>query len=933
MRNIRMAALATAAMGLAVQATSLRAGETIVYDAVPAWVDEAEIDASDRASNSPLVLIDQQARIEDGQLWVYRDTAVSLDSPQALTQLGTLSASWLPDKGDLIVHSVELIRDGEVRDLLDGGAEFEVLRREQGLESRLLNGALTATMTVPGAQIGDVVRFAISTTTRDQAMGDNVQWQSPLFAKPFPLEEGRLIVSWPEDIPVTRVHIGNAPISDPVVEDGFKVWSVQLPIDEQDEMPSDAPLRFRMGDVLQVSTYSDWAAVSRNMAQHYDPAGTIAPGGDLAEKVADIAAATVDPLERAARALRIVQDDVSYLMNGLNGGNYLPQSPEETWENRFGDCKAKSLLLLAMLRELEVTSEVVLVTTQGGDALPLLAPMPGNFNHMIVRAEIDGTNYWLDGTGGGTRINTIDEVPRFYHALPLRAEGAGLMPLDVRPQATPDRTVRLTLDHSAGLQLPALLGIELEYRGMMGAQWREVAELADEDARESAIEENLQSVTGGNVVLVDHAVEYDEDTGIAVLSARGVRMSDWDREGIEFTLDPPAQAAKDVGFNADRARAAWRDIPLLLNGPIYFTSETEIKLPHSGPSFAVRGSDTLKEQIGGVELGSSAAMEGPTFTLKQSMRSVLEELPAEDIPQAKRALVRFDRSLPVLQATGETRELWNYFGDDRALLEPLEAVYTQAIEEADPDYSNPYLNRARFRAGVYDHAGALDDIEDAHAIEASREIYMWRSKLRYSTGDIDGALEDLRRAEDLEPDGSTYAAQITMLAALGRSDEGIALAEDYAFMVDDTVDETELMASALGWSGAVEEGIDLLEGLAARRPGDGGLLNAICWEAGIWNRMDAERLETCVQAVEKSDYSAAALDSRALAHLRLGDFDAARRDIEAALLAEPGQVPSRLLRGIIRLKQDDAGGREEIELALAMQPELRAIYEAYGLTF
>lgn len=909
------------------------AGDEVLYDDAPAWVDEREIETEGRDSGEAIVLFDSQARIESGRLTTYVDTAVALDSPQTLTQFGTLSATWLPDKGDLTIHTAELIREDEVIDLLGRDQRFEILRREQGLESRLLNGALTATMTVPGARLGDVVRLAYSITISDQAMGEDVQWQAGLIADPFPLGDGRVSVSWPEDLEVTRLRKGKTEIEEPRVVDGFNVWSVELPVGEVDEVPYDAPMRFQIGELMQVTTYRDWQAVSSNMAKHYKVAGSIAPGGDLASEVARIAAESDDKLTRTALALRLVQDDVSYLLNGLDGGNYLPQSPEETWENRFGDCKAKSVLLLAMLQELGVTSEVVLIRTQGGDALPLLAPMPGNFDHMIVRAEIDGKTYWLDGTSAGTRKDTIDAIPRFYYALPLRDEGAELIKLEERSQETPDRVVRLKVDQSAGVRLPALFEIEIEFRGLIGGQWRTIADQGDEDMRDNAVANAVSSVVG-QVQLVDEHISYDAETGVALITARGALASPWSRDDIEYELVAPSQAAKAVGFSADRARASWREIPLKLNGPTFYSTEFELLLPDDGQVFELDGTEEAQATIGGVEVSSRASLDGDRFTLSQTMRSVNEELPADQIPVARRALARFDRSLPVLQSAGGVRELWEYFGNDRRLLAPYEALYSDAIFEAAKDDTKPLLNRAGFRIAVYDHKGALKDVEAALEIEASRDLYLTRASLRRELGDLEGALADLQLAEDLDPDGSTYPVQVEVLALLGQTEEGIALAEDYQAFADDPVAETSLLATAYGWAGSVEEGIDLLQTAIRRRPGDGTLLNALCWKAAIWDVVTEERLGTCVEAVEKSDYSAGALDSRALAHLRLGNLDAARADIDAALLAEPGLTPSLFLRGIIKIEQGkEDEGREDIALALAMNPSLEANYRAWGLKF
>jgi tetratricopeptide (TPR) repeat protein len=909
------------------------AGDEVLYDDPPAWVEQKPIQTEGRDPGSPIVLIDHQARIESGQLWTYIDTAVALDSPQALTQFGTLSANWMPDKGDLIVHSAELIRGNEVIDLLADNQQFEILRREQGLEARLLSGALTATMTVPGARLGDVVRLAYSTTLSDQAMGENVQWQSGLVADPFPLVDGRVRVSWPQDLPVTRLHTGNAAVGNPEVVDGFNVWTVDLPVEELEPFPYDAPARYQIGELLQVTTYRDWQAVSSDMAKHYGVAGTITPGGELAGEVARIRAASSDQLTRAALALQLVQDDISYLLNGLDGGNYLPQSPEETWENRFGDCKAKSVLLLAILQELGITSEAVLVRSQGGDVLPVLAPMPGNFDHVIVRAEIDGRNLWLDGTSTGARIDTIDTVPRFFYALPLREEGAELIKLDERAQSTPDRVVRLKVDQSAGVRLPALFEIEIEFRGTIGGQWRAFADQGDGEMRDNAVYSAVSSVVG-QAQLIDEHMSYDVESGVALVTARGALPSPWERDDIEYELNAPSQAARAIAFSADRARADWRDIPLRLNGPTYVTSEFEITLPGGDQAFELKGDEQASAEIGGVEVSSTASLTGNRFTLSQSMRSRSEELASDQIPVARRALARFNRSLPVLHSAGGVRELWEYFGEDRELLAPFEAIYADAIVDAASDDIGPLLNRAGFRMSVYDHKGALEDVEAALAIEASRDLYLTRGYLRRELGDLEGALADYQLAEDLAPDGSTYSEQVELLALLGETEEGLALAEEYQDFADDPVAETNLLATAYGWAGSVEEGISLLQTAIRRRPGDGTLLNALCWKAATWNVVTEERLATCVDAVEKSQYSAAALDSRALAHFRMGDIESARADVDAALLAEPSLTPSLFLRGLIKIEQgDEEEGRKDIALALAMNPSLEANYRAWGLEF
>ncbi|XUU60225.1 DUF3857 domain-containing protein [Erythrobacter sp. HA6-11] len=908
------------------------AGEDPLYADAPDWVDEAVVTAEDAESTNIILLIEQQARLEDGQVSVYSDFAVELTSPEALTQFGTLNAAWQPDKGDLIVHRAELLREGETINLLENEEKFDVLRRERQLERRTLDGILTATMPLTGAQVGDVLRLSYTVTRKDQALGEEMQWQTGLLTEPVPLENGSITVSWPVDQPIQYGKFGDFEIGQPVERDGYMYWSAQLPIAKPDDRPSDGPARYRLTPRMLVTSFQDWTDISSSMAPHYDITDSIAEGSELAAEIAKIAAATDDQMVRMAMATELVQDEISYLHNGLNGGNYLPQMPEETWEKRFGDCKAKSVLLHAVLQELGITSEVVLVASQGGDALAVLTPQPGNFDHMIVRAEVDGVSYWIDGTTSGTRLDTIDAVPRFHYALPIRADGSDLMPMDVRPQANPDQTTYITLNQRAGLLLPALVDVKIEYRGSTGAQWRAVVEQEGEIV-EDAISSTLSS-TFGSTEFTDEEVTYDEERGVATLSAKGLMSSPWSRERRIYEFSAPAEAARNIGFGANRARADWRDIPLSLNGPIYHRSELELLLPEEKSPFTIKGDAERAETIGAVELASKADLSEDRYVLSQSMRTIDPELPADQLRDAKRNLNRFTRALPTLRSGQDVRELWEYSEKDADLIAPILAFYDAEVADAEDDEEMPLYNRAQFHADLYNFDAALKDIEAAMLVEESRSIYDWRSWLKSRLGDLEGALEDFEMMEELQPDGSTYEDRIELLALLDRADEGLELAEDYRGLGSDEVAEDILMAIALGWAGDAESGLELLEAQREIRPGDGNLLNNICWHAATNDIVTDELLATCTEAVEKANYAASVLDSRAFAHYRMGNLEAAKADLDSALLLEPDLAGSRLLRGVVMQELGEKKeGKEEVKLALKMNPLNGSIYRAWGLKF
>ena len=75
-----------------------------------------------------------------------------------------------------------------------------------------------------------------------------------------------------------------------------------------------------------------------------------------------------------------MQEDIRYLLNGLDGGNYIPQDVATTWEKKYGDCKAKTLILLALLDQLGIVAEPVLASVEAGNAVPVSLPLPGAFD-------------------------------------------------------------------------------------------------------------------------------------------------------------------------------------------------------------------------------------------------------------------------------------------------------------------------------------------------------------------------------------------------------------------------------------------------------------------------------------------------------------------------------------------------------------------------
>lgn len=911
-----------------ISAAPALAGEEPLYEPAPDWVELADLPA--KKAGPPILLYDDQRRIEEGRLWSYSDRAIRIDNPQMLQAIGTLQASWLPDKGDLIVHRVAIIRNGEAIDVLAEGQRFDVLRRERQLEQRMLDGVLTATLPVSGLRVGDILRLTYSTTLSDQALDEEVQTFAPLPTEPFEAGFARIILSWPEDAPVRWLATRDVKLDEPETKDGYMQLDVPLPLAGLPEMPDDAPVRYRMPPLLQASTFADWQEVSSKMATLFDTKGTVAADGPIALEIARIEQANTQPLERAVAALRLVQDEVAYFLKGMEGGNYIPQRPVETWERRYGDCKAKTMLLLAMLREMGIEAEAVLVATATGDALPVMLPMPGDFDHVIVRAVIDGKDYWLDGTSSGASMTVVDEVPAFYHALPLREEGAGLIGMEQRPQRTFDVVTTTTLDHRAGLDVPTLFETVWLLRGPSAAPIRGVIGQVSDDQIDEFVKSFVAS-RASNATVLESKLDFDEQTSTATVRVSGITHSpwQWDRSRGSYDLGLPSAGFR---FNPDRSRAAWRGVPVSLGGPYSEQLNLTVLLPKSEESYALDGEGQLDREIAGVRLLRTSTLDSTRLTVTDSVSYPGGEITPEEALRQRTLATRTGVAELALEApAGAKRRFDIESSADRKRFEPIEAAYTRLVN-SDPGDADALRSRAWFRSLVFDRDGALADLDRIVDLEPSAEDYLDRARLLVEMDRLDAALADTEEAWNFDPTLEVAFTQANILSYLGRSDEAIALLEEQG----GDASERRAIATAISdleaVAGRKEDGLRRIEELLAQRPGDPEMLNAKCWYQATWNFRPEELVELCTEAVESSDWSPPVLDSRAMGYYRLGRFTDALKDLDAALSASPDQAPSLYMRGIVRQQMGDSEGRRDIRAALARQPSLERFFARFGIT-
>ncbi len=132
------------------------------------------------------------------------------------------------------------------------------------------------------------------------------------------------------------------------------------------------------------------------------------------------------------RALyRWVAQDFRYVSVSLGLGGYQPREPAAVLDTKYGDCKDKTTLFVALARRMGLRAYPVLLSAFGGVDSSLVSLR--QFNHMIAAVERPGGYLFLDPTA--------ESVP--VGMLPASEEGG--FPVVVRPDGS-GQEVRLPLD-------------------------------------------------------------------------------------------------------------------------------------------------------------------------------------------------------------------------------------------------------------------------------------------------------------------------------------------------------------------------------------------------------------------------------------------------------------------------------------------------------
>lgn len=260
---------------------------------------------------------------------------------------------------------------------------------------------------LPAIAPGSIVEeTAVIRTTRPFFAAGDVRWHT--VEQPAPTRLFRLTIDAPSAMPIRVARAGATKTRETIrrrrgrTVRAYVAQNVPARPDSEGYLPYDEP----RASYVAFSTGRTWRQVAASYGAVIDRRIAGGPVPDLVNRLPRYTGRNRDEVVEAALAL--VNDNIRYTGLQLGQAAIVPWTPAETWRRKYGDCKDKATLLVALLRGAGLEADVALLNSgYGSDIRPEL-PGLGSFDHAIV-AVGSGPRMWIDPTSELARAN---ELPR-----------------------------------------------------------------------------------------------------------------------------------------------------------------------------------------------------------------------------------------------------------------------------------------------------------------------------------------------------------------------------------------------------------------------------------------------------------------------------------------------------------------------------------------
>ena len=706
-----------------------------------------------------------------GRLTLRAHELIRILTPAGATRWGSLIrgySPWFQDKPTFRARIVSA--DGSSRELDQKTIAEEPLGSSS---SQVFSDQRRLRAPLPGVESGCIVETEVVVSERVVEFPAGQIHYAFLWSN-VPIRMARVVVRAPEAVPITHtVHLLEG-----VRVEQSREGDVKRLLFEARDLPAGKsaeeglPAEVIRWPGIFLTTGRSWRAVSEAYAKIVDDQ---IRGAALGEMLAR-AKPSKGREATLAELTRLLHQEVRYTGVEFGNASIVPRPPAEVLQRKFGDCKDKAALLVAMLRASGLSASIALLDAGTGEDSDERLPGLGYFNHAIV--YVPGPKpTWIDATAEYARPGELP--PGDQDRLALIADGSGKL---VRTPAadSSSEVQRENRDIELSESGPAKIRLELLLAGGYERRVRQFAHDKPKEFREAVAKMWRSAVAGQPEPVVETGDPQDLAQPMALrIQTRDPKTADTADDVATVSLDLSALSDRmPQVLRAERREATKGAAPkveesqkrkgdYVFSEP--FTTEIRWKIVPP-PGFAVRPLPESKNAPVGTAryiAQFSSAADG-TVTAEVRFESGKRRITAAEFEATRTALlefkkqptvaIRFDLKGSAYLAEGKFREALREFRG-LAALHPKEALHRTQTALALLQAGLGEAARREAREGVaLDEKSALAFRTLGWVLE--HDLLGRRFRPGFDRG---GALAALRKAKELDPSKGDYRGDLAIL--------------------------------------------------------------------------------------------------------------------------------------------------------------------------
>jgi tetratricopeptide (TPR) repeat protein len=356
----------------------------------------------------------------------YRQQLIRINNPRGAELNRTFHIEYAPARQQVRILQSRVFHP-------DGGTDAGVLVRDYSLSEPWYNlyyDVHDREITFPKLSPGDLVElsYLIEDTGGRNMLGDYFGDLSLLqYSQPTSRAVYVLLAPAAQTLFFNRPE--SARYQKTLREDGTVVHLWEARDLEAVEPEPDMPGITETNSFLHISTFESFSELGRWYAGQ--TSDQLVPGPEVKELARELTRGLTQPLQKIRAIHRFVTDQTRYV--GLEFGihSYVPYQVSDVLARKFGDCKDKSALLIALFSQAGIRAHMALVR------MKRLGPVPGDpaslavFNHAIC--HLPEQKLWLDGTAPFHDVTELPDQDQGTLALVIGEDGGRLVPIPTTP--------------------------------------------------------------------------------------------------------------------------------------------------------------------------------------------------------------------------------------------------------------------------------------------------------------------------------------------------------------------------------------------------------------------------------------------------------------------------------------------------------------------